>query len=155
MTAEEAISYIDSGLWSASRPGLSRTRELLDRLGAPQKKLRFVHVAGTNGKGSTCAMLASVLREAGYRTGLYTSPYILSFNERMQVDGKSISDSELIRLTELIRPLADAMDDHVCMMSPEGPSVGGVSKDLRCISVLYVSPMLLVFLTAIGAAALF
>ncbi len=112
MTAEGAISYIESGLWSASRPGLSRTRELLDRLGAPQKKLRFVHVAGTNGKGSACAMLASVLREAGYRTGLYTSPYILSFNERMQVDGKSISDSELIRLTELIRPLADAMDDH-------------------------------------------
>ena len=92
MTAGEAISYIESGLWSASRPGLSRTRELLDRLGAPQKKLRFVHVAGTNGKGSACAMLASVLREAGYRTGLYTSPYILSFNERMQVDGKSISD---------------------------------------------------------------
>ena len=53
MTAEEAISYIESGLWSASRPGLSRTRELLDRLGAPQKKLRFVPVAGTNGKGST------------------------------------------------------------------------------------------------------
>ena len=112
MTASEAISYIESGLWSASRPGLSRTRELLDRLGAPQKKLRFVHVAGTNGKGSTCAMLASVLREAGYRTGLYTSPYILSFNERMQVDGKRISDSELIRFTELIRPLADSMDDH-------------------------------------------
>ena len=74
--------------------------------------MKFVHVTGTNGKGSTCAILASVLRAAGYRTGLYTSPYIFRFNERMQIDGAPISDAELCAVTEEVRPLADGMADH-------------------------------------------
>lgn len=112
MTVQEALVYIHSVCWKGSIPGLSRTQELLARIGNPEKKLKFVHVAGTNGKGSTAAMLASVLRRAGYRTGLYTSPYIFRFNERMQVDGREIDDAELAEITEWIRPRAEAMADH-------------------------------------------
>lgn len=112
MTVEEALTYIHSVCWKGSIPGLSRTRELLSRIGNPEKKLKFVHVAGTNGKGSTAAMLASILQHAGYRTGLYTSPYILRFHERMQVDGEQITDGELAEITEFVRPHAEAMADH-------------------------------------------
>lgn len=112
MTYEEALAYIHTVSWRGSRPGLSRTRELLSRLGGPEKELKFVHIAGTNGKGSTAAMLASVLTAAGYRTGLYTSPFIDRFNERMQVDAEPISDGELAALTEWVRPRAEAMADH-------------------------------------------
>ena len=74
MNVTEALSYIHSVSWMGSVPGLGRTRALLARMGNPEKKLKFIHIAGTNGKGSTAAMLANVLRAAGYRTGLYTSP---------------------------------------------------------------------------------
>ncbi len=111
MTYDEALFYIHSVSWKGSRPGLSRTRELCNRLGRPQDSLRFIHVAGTNGKGSTSAMLASILEEAGYRVGLYTSPYILRFNERMQINSEPISDDELAEITSLVRPHAEAMAD--------------------------------------------
>lgn len=112
MTPEEALSYIHSVCWKGSIPGLSRTRELLEKMGNPQNQLQFVHIAGTNGKGSTAAMTASILRKAGYRTGLYTSPYIFRFHERMQVDGQCISDGELAEITEFVKPLAESMEDH-------------------------------------------
>ena len=112
MTPEEALSYIHSVCWKGSIPGLSRTRELLQKMGNPQNQLQFVHIAGTNGKGSTAAMTASILRKAGYRTGLYTSPYIFRFHERMQVDGQCISDEELAEITEFVKPLAESMEDH-------------------------------------------
>lgn len=112
MTGSEAIAYIHSYSWKGSIPGLSRTFELLRRMGDPQKKLKFVHIVGTNGKGSTAAMIASVLRKAGYTTGLYTSPYIFRFNERMQVDGVEISDAELGEVTEFVRPHAEQMQEH-------------------------------------------
>ena len=111
MTGKEALTYIHNVPWQGTRLGLDRTRELMEKLGHPEEKLRFVHIAGTNGKGSTAAMTASVLRAAGYRTGLYTSPYLQVFNERMSVDGEMISDEELGELTEQIRPLAEEMDD--------------------------------------------
>ena len=111
MTLDQALSYIHSVSWRGSVPGLSRTRELLAKMGDPQKKLKFVHVAGTNGKGSTCAMLAGILQKAGYKTGLYTSPYITRFHERMQVNGEPITDEELCEITEFVRPFADAMAD--------------------------------------------
>jgi dihydrofolate synthase/folylpolyglutamate synthase len=111
MSYEETLRYIHNVKWQAAKPGLSRTRRLLDALGNPERRLKFVHVAGTNGKGSTAAMIASVLQKAGYRTGLYTSPYILRFNERMQVNGVHIGDDELERMTDEIRPHADAMTD--------------------------------------------
>ncbi len=111
MTGSEAITYLESVSWQGTRLGLDRTRELLEKLGNPEKTLRFIHVAGTNGKGSTSTMLASVLQAASYRTGLYTSPFLQVFNERMRVDGEMISDAELGELTERLRPVAESMED--------------------------------------------
>ena len=110
MNAEQAIAYIHSVCWKGSIPGLGRTQELLEKMGNPEKKLKFVHIAGTNGKGSTAAMTASILSKAGYRTGLYTSPYIYRFHERIQVDGVEISDEDLTEITEYVKPLADSME---------------------------------------------
>ena len=112
MNYQEALNYINGTRWMGSKPGLSRTEELLERLGRPQDKLKFVHIAGTNGKGSCAAMLASILRCAGYRTGLYTSPYLFRFNERMQLNGRPIEDETLAEIVTEIRPHADAMADH-------------------------------------------
>ena len=111
MTAEQAIAYIHSVFWKGSIPGLGRTQTLLEKLGNPQDSLKYVHIAGTNGKGSTAAMTASILRKAGYRTGLYTSPYIYRFHERIQVDGEQISDEDLVAVTEYVKPLADSMEE--------------------------------------------
>ena len=111
MTYEEALSYIHSICWKGSKLGLDRTRELLGKLDDPQKELKFIHIAGTNGKGSTAAMLSSILERSGLTVGLYTSPFINRFNERMQVNHTCIGDAELAELTEWIRPQADAMED--------------------------------------------
>ncbi len=112
MDYRQALEYIDGVSWLGSRPGLERVTALLEKLGNPQNKLKFVHIAGTNGKGSCAAMTASVLRAAGYRTGLFTSPYLFRFNERMQINGEPIGDEALAALVTEIRPLADAMEDH-------------------------------------------
>ncbi len=111
MNYSEAIEYIHSVNWMFCNPGLDRVRALCQKLGDPQDRLRFIHVAGTNGKGSFCAMTDSILRQAGYRVGLFTSPYILEFNERMRIDGESISNDELCELVEMIKPIADEMED--------------------------------------------
>ena len=111
MNATEAIEYIHSVCWKGSIPGLGRTQALLEKMGNPEKKLKFVHIAGTNGKGSTAAMTASILRKAGYRTGLYTSPYIYRFHERMQVDGLEITNEELSEITEYVKPLAESLTE--------------------------------------------
>lgn len=84
MGYDETLKYIHSVQWRGSKLGLERTQELMKKLGNPEKKLKFIHVAGTNGKGSTSACIESVLRKAGYKTGLYTSPYINRFNERIR-----------------------------------------------------------------------
>ena len=112
MNAKEAVEYIHSICWMGSRPGLERTLELLDRMGNPQKDLKFIHIAGTNGKGSTAAMSASLLQAAGYRVGLFSSPCLFKFNERIQVGGEQISDEDLAEVTTFVQPLAAAMDDH-------------------------------------------
>lgn len=112
MDYNSTIQYITKKDWQESKLGLSRVHELLEKLGNPHKKLRYIHVAGTNGKGSTCAMLASILTEAGYKTGLYTSPFINYFNERIQVDGHPISDDALIKTTGRVRFFADTMENH-------------------------------------------
>ncbi len=111
MNYEEALEYIHSTCWKGSRPGLERITELLSRMGNPERGLRCVHVAGTNGKGSFCAMLSSVLMTAGYRVGMFTSPYIEDFTERMQADGRDISHEMLAEVTEFVRPFADSMED--------------------------------------------
>lgn len=112
MTIEEARTLIRGVEWRGSRPGLSRVRELLHRIGDPQDTLQFVHIAGTNGKGSTAAMLAAVLQAAGYTTGLFTSPFLEQFAERMQVNGQPIPDAELAAACETLQPCIAAMDDQ-------------------------------------------
>ena len=109
MTLDEALYYIHSVCWKGSIPGLTRINALLDKMGHPERKLKFIHVTGTNGKGSTCAMLASIFTKAGYKTGLYTSPYLIRFNERIQIDGVQISDEDICQITEYIKPLADSI----------------------------------------------
>jgi dihydrofolate synthase/folylpolyglutamate synthase len=111
MNYTEALEYIHSINWAFCKPGLERIKLLCDALGNPESKLKFIHVAGTNGKGSFCAMLESILRNAGYKTGLFTSPYIKVFNERMQVNGKMIGDDELAEITAYVKPIADSMKD--------------------------------------------
>ena len=100
MTLEQSLAYIHGLYRKGTKPGLHRVAAMLEALGNPQKKLKFVHIAGTNGKGSTAAMTASILGAAGYRTGLFTSPYIYRFNERIQLCGNQISDADVIALTE-------------------------------------------------------
>ena len=111
MTYDEAIKYIHGVSNFFCKPGLDRIKELCRGLGNPQNDLKFIHVGGTNGKGSVCSMLSSVLTEAGYRVGLYTSPYILEFNERMRVNGKNIDKDTLARLTERAKAVAEKMTD--------------------------------------------
>ena len=112
MTVQETLNFIHRTSWMGSRPGLERVTELLHRLGDPQDRLQFVHIAGTNGKGSTSAMLASVLQAAGYRTGLYTSPHLWRVHERFRVNGADISDADLCAVADRVKPAADAMEDQ-------------------------------------------
>ncbi len=111
MTYEEALSFIHSTEWQGSRPGLNRITELMEKLGNPEKTLNFVHVAGTNGKGSFCAMLDSVLRKAGYKTGLFTSPFIEFFEERIQFNGEMISKEDLAETVNEVKDACLSMTD--------------------------------------------
>lgn len=110
MTYNEALDYIHSLYWRGKKSGLEKTRELLDLCGHPERELRCIHIAGTNGKGSTAAMLDSICRCAGMKTGLYTSPYIVRYNERIQADGCQIPDETLARLTEYLAGFVEQME---------------------------------------------
>ena len=101
MNVNEAIEYIHSVCWKGSIPGLGRTQKLLEKMGNPEKDLKFIHIAGTNGKGSTAAMTASILRKAGYRTGLYTSPFLQQYQERIRLNGVPLTDDLMVRLQQL------------------------------------------------------
>lgn len=103
MTLCEAVDFYHSLQKFGIMPGLERISLLSERLGSPHKKLKFIHVAGTNGKGSTCTALASVLHSAGYKTGLYTSPYVIDFRERIQLDMEMISPEDLIKCTGKVK----------------------------------------------------
>lgn len=112
MDYKEALEYINGVSWLGSKPGLERVTELLEKLGRPQDSLKFIHIAGTNGKGSCAAILASVMKCCGYCTGLFTSPYLARFNERMQVNGRQIGDEALAEMVAMVKPAAEAMEDH-------------------------------------------
>ena len=112
MNYTQALEYIHSVSWRGSVPGLSRIRELCERMGHPEKGLRCIHIAGTNGKGSTAAYLTSILRAAGYRVGTCTSPYVRTFNERIAIDGRPVSNYLLAKAVEAAKPHADAMADR-------------------------------------------
>ena len=114
MNYTDSLNYIHSLLRFGSRPGLERVSELLRLLGDPQDDLDIIHVAGTNGKGSTCTFLSSVLKASGKKTGLYISPFVTRFNERIQVDGEPISDEALARYTERVKMAVDLMDCEDC-----------------------------------------
>jgi len=109
---EASLNYIHGLYRKGTKPGLDRIGLLLSMLGDPHKKLKFIHVAGTNGKGSTASMTASILTKSGYKTGLFTSPYIYRFNERIQVDDRQIPDEDVIRLTAKVRTLAETMPEQ-------------------------------------------
>lgn len=109
MNYTEAIEYIHTQKRFGPKPGLERISKLLSLLGNPQRHLRFVHVAGTNGKGSATVMTARVLEEAGYRTGIFISPFVLDFRERFQINGVMIPKNTLLRLVEQIKPVVEEM----------------------------------------------
>lgn len=111
MNITEAMDFIHSVSWMGSKPGLDRAFGLLHLMGDPHKALKYIHVGGTNGKGSTCAMVSAILRSAGYTVGLYTSPHIYCFNERIQINGENITDEDLAAVTEYVKPLAESMED--------------------------------------------
>ncbi|MFO7612224.1 MAG: folylpolyglutamate synthase/dihydrofolate synthase family protein [Clostridia bacterium] len=111
MNYNEAVEFINSAAVFGSKLGLENIRNLLGLLGNPQKNMKIVHVAGTNGKGSVCAYITGILMASGYRTGLFTSPYIEKFTERIQVDLKNIPDENLIEYVGLLKEKIKVMTD--------------------------------------------
>lgn len=106
MTYQETLTYIYGLGRFGMRPGLEKITLLLHALGNPQNSIRTVHVAGTNGKGSTAAFLAAILAAGGYRAGLYTSPHLISFTERIRINGTELSEADVIRLVERVMLVA-------------------------------------------------
>lgn len=109
MNYAEAVAYIDETPKFTTKNSLEHTKECLRRLGNPQDKFRVIHVAGTNGKGSTCAFLTSVLREAGYSCGLFTSPHLVKINERFQINEINIDDDTFLRAFHKVKALSDEL----------------------------------------------
>src|ERR1035438_678327 len=107
MTYPEAIQFLYRLRWFGAKIGLANTLKLAALAGNPQSRLRFIHVAGTNGKGSTCAMLESIYRAAGLRVGLFTSPHLVAFGERIQVNRRVISEGNIAHLVADIRALLE------------------------------------------------
>src|SRR5213595_1384209 len=110
MTYPDAIQFLFSLRWYGAKFGLENTLKLAALAGNPHHRLRFIHVAGTNGKGSTCAMLESIYRAAGLRVGLFTSPHLVSFRERIQVNRELISEVDAVRLVSELQRLMGHFD---------------------------------------------
>ena len=109
MNYEEAVAYIEETPKFTTKNKLEHTKECLRRLGSPEERFNVIHVAGTNGKGSTCAFLTSILREAGYSCGLFTSPHLVTINERFQINEKNIEDDTFLHAFEKVKKLADEL----------------------------------------------
>ncbi len=111
MNKQEAMDFITSTNWKGSSLGLARMKQLMDNVGNPQNDLHFIHVAGTNGKGSCCAMLNQILITSGYRTGMYTSPHLINYEERFIVNNHQINEEDFCEAAEAVKKAADKMDD--------------------------------------------
>jgi dihydrofolate synthase/folylpolyglutamate synthase len=114
---DEALQWIHSRLKLGIKPGLRRMEWMMERLGHPERKIRAIHIGGTNGKGSTVSYLRYILQEAGYEVGTFTSPYIEQFNERISINGVPISNDEMTTLANKIKPLVDELE-HTELGSP-------------------------------------
>lgn len=112
MNLNSAIDFIKSTAFLGSKPGLKRLKKLLSIMGNPENNLKYIHVAGTNGKGSTCVMIAQILKEAGYRVGLFTSPYLEVINEQIQINNKIIPDEALIQITTEVKKSMDTLSEE-------------------------------------------
>ncbi|MBA4602707.1 bifunctional folylpolyglutamate synthase/dihydrofolate synthase [Thermoactinomyces sp. AMNI-1] len=108
-TAHDVFSWMEHACAQTIQPGLERMEWMLNQLDHPERRLKFIHIAGTNGKGSTAAMIASVLKEAGYPTGMFVSPYVTSWHERIQFDGQSIEETSFVRWSNELKPLIEKM----------------------------------------------
>ncbi|MGD6968988.1 bifunctional folylpolyglutamate synthase/dihydrofolate synthase [Rossellomorea vietnamensis] len=133
-TYDEAVDWIHSRLRLGIKPGLSRMEWIMKKLDHPEKELKAVHIGGTNGKGSTLTFLRSILEASGYDTGTFTSPYFEVFNERLSVNGKPISDEEIVELVNVITPLAEELEET---------DLGGPSEFevITCMALYYFARM--------------
>ena len=130
LTYEEAVAFLNAPVYSQTRPGLAPVTELMRELGDPQDGLKYVHIAGTNGKGSTASFIECVLREAGYRTGLYTSPYLMRFTERVRVAGQEIGKEDLARLTTKVK-------EAVSRITGKGHTAPTIFEMVTAVAFLY------------------
>lgn len=108
-TYEEAVQWITGLHANGIKPGLKRMEKFMEQFNNPHRRLKYIHVAGTNGKGSTCAMIDTVLRRAGYDVGMFTSPYIEKFTDRITYNGQPIPEADVLAITNRIKPVADAI----------------------------------------------
>ncbi len=146
-TYKEAVDWINGLIPFGIRPGLSRVEMMMEQLGQPQRRLKFIHVAGTNGKGSTCAFLTKVLLETGYSVGTYTSPYITKFTNRFQYNGEDIPEETLLDLTNRLLPVVE----NIALTELGSPTMFEVSTAL---AILYYAevcvPDVVVWETGLG-----
>src|SRR5882762_11707927 len=124
MSYAQAIQFLFGLRWFGAKFGLENTLKLAELAGDPHRQLRFIHVAGTNGKGSTCAMLESIYRAAGLRVGLFTSPHLVSFRERIQVNRRLISEADVVRLVAELREQCRTGFQPVSTVNSPGPEQG-------------------------------
>lgn len=109
MNYKEAVKFIEDSAMFGSKLGLTNIRKLLELVGNPQDDMKIVHVAGTNGKGSVCSYITNILMAAGYKTGMFTSPYLEKFTERMQVDLENIPDKKVVEYVDILKEKIDIM----------------------------------------------
>ena len=128
----ETLKYFNNTPKFSKILGNADLQRLLDKLGNPQNELNFIHAAGTNGKGSVCAMIASVLGSAGFKTGLYTSPFIEVFNERIQINGVNIPDDILAELATLVKNTIDGIGVEISVFAQITAVAFLYFKRMRC-----------------------
>ncbi|MCL2169331.1 MAG: bifunctional folylpolyglutamate synthase/dihydrofolate synthase [Defluviitaleaceae bacterium] len=109
MTIEQAQEYLETTYSAGRKKGIGAIRQALSKLGEPHKQLKIIHVAGTNGKGSFCAMMANVLKTAGFRAGMFTSPHLERMNERFSINGADISDADFVRILQMVISVSNEM----------------------------------------------